>query len=95
MNSFIYLLKGLLYITFVHLFIRITKKILSLKLDLYYFNSYQFFLKIVSTILVQVERKKGFIKSGIQWIFYFLSFLAGLLIFVSKTKHAVHGVRLQ
>ncbi|CAD5115099.1 DgyrCDS4110 [Dimorphilus gyrociliatus] len=45
---------------------------------------------IVSTILVQIERRKGFIKSGIQWIFFLLSFIAGVVIFASKVQHAVN-----
>ena len=49
--------------------------------------------QIVSTVLVQVERKKGFITSGVQFIFWLLLFIAGIIPFYSKILDAQDAVR--
>ncbi len=51
-------------------------------------NSFQ----VASTVLMHVERRKGFITSGILFIFWFLLFLAGIVPFYSKILQALDVV---
>ena len=41
-------------------------------------------LQFLSMILVQAERAKGFITSGVQFIFYLLLLLAGIIPFYDR-----------
>ena len=48
----------------------------------------------MSVALVQVERRKGFITSGIQFLFWLLLFVTGIVPFYSKILDATDLVRL-
>ncbi|XP_041372528.1 multidrug resistance-associated protein 1-like [Gigantopelta aegis] len=41
---------------------------------------------LIATVLVQIERRKGIITSGILWIFWLLMFIASIIPFYSKIK---------
>ncbi|XP_041372529.1 multidrug resistance-associated protein 1-like [Gigantopelta aegis] len=41
---------------------------------------------LVATLLVQIERRKGIITSGILWIFWLFMFIASIIPFYSKIK---------
>ncbi|KAL8582638.1 hypothetical protein ACOMHN_028703 [Nucella lapillus] len=41
---------------------------------------------LLASVLMQVERRKGLLTSGVLWIFYFMQFLAGIIPFYTKIK---------
>ena len=70
------------YLEYVYLFARCCSVHMCILLN--YLSLFQ----ILSTVLVQIERRKGFLTSGIQFIFWLLLFIAGVIPFYSKILNA-------